>query len=851
MVGTSILNTIQGFICFLESTYTGRAWTSSRRKGNAYVPVLSQMASATRHRQPATPGILPAALIAIAVFSISCGGGGTINAAAATVDPSGTTLSPASVSFGTQPLEKSSSAEAVTLTNSGKTALHITGIGVSGTNASNFVQTNNCGTSLAAGAKCTINITFTPSASGTRSATLSVADSASYHQQTVGLSGTGASTVAAASLSPTSLTFGSVSVGTTSPAQTITLTNTGAAALSITSLGVAGAGASSFVQNNNCGSSLAAGANCTISVNFKPSAGGTATATLSVADNASGSPQTASLSGTGAAAAVSLSPTSLAFGSLPAGTTSPAQTITLTNAGTTALTITGVAVSGASASSFIQTNGCGSSVGVGAHCSISVTFKPSASGIDAATLSFSDNGSGSPQAVSLTGTGTTTASGQTITVVPTDDLQTLVTEYPASTTFSLAPGTYRLQSVVPQSGDSFVGQTGAIVSGAALLTTFVQDGSYWTAEVSVTEQASYPGSCLSTSPVCMYPEDLFFNNVLKTRVASLSDVGPGTWYLDYSNQTAYMGDDPAGQTVEISELPSAFSGGATNVTLSNLIIEKYAAVAQSGAVQPVGTGWTIENCEIRYNHGRGITTSSSMNITSNNVHNNGDLGIGGGGTTITLSGNQISSNNASGYDWGWEAGGAKFAGITDLTVENNNSIDNNGPGFWNDINSQTVTYTGNQTSGNVVAGILIEISNGVTITNNTIVNDGFVPGETTIWYGAGILISTSSNVTITGNTVTNCMNGIGGIYSNRGDNPSGVPYALQNVAASKNTITQGTGMAMGVVTEGTEDGTTAVYTSMGNNFSGNTFVLTNPSTGLYFYWMQESMTLATWNSDVN
>jgi len=74
---------------------------------------------------------------------------------------------------------------------------------------------------------------------------------------------------------------------------------------------------------------------------------------------------------------------------------------------------------------------------------------------------------------------------------------------------------------------------------------------------------------------------------------------------------------------------------------------------------------------------------------------------------------------------------------------------------------------------------------------------------------------------------------------------------LQNVVAGNNTITQGTGMAMGVVTEGTEDGTTAVYTSMGNNFSGNTFVLTNPSTGLYFYWMGESMTLATWDSDVN
>ena len=850
MAGIALLKMTQHFICSLERKYTGKVWASSQN-GKARVAGTSQMPTGIRHRQPATPAILPAVFIAIAVFSISCGGGGTINAAAATLDPPATSLSPANVSFGTQSVESSSSAEPVTLTNSGKTALGITSIGISGANASNFVQTNNCGTSVAAGAKCTISVTFTPSASGARSATLSVADSANYHPQTVGLSGTGKSTVAAASLSPTSLAFGSVSVDTASAAQTITLTNSGTTALSITSLGVSGASASNFVQNNNCGSSVAAGAHCTITVTFTPSAGGALAATLSVADNASGSPQTVSLSGTGAAAAVGLSPTSLAFGSLPSGTTSSAQTFTLTNAGTTALTITGVAISGASAGSFIQSNNCGSSVGAGAHCSISVTFKPSASGIDAATLSITDSGSGSPQAVSLTGTGTTTASGQTITVEPTDDLQTLVTEYPGSTTFSLAPGTYRLQSVVPQSGDSFVGQTGAIISGAALLTNFTQDGSYWTAEVSVTEQASYPGSCLSTSPVCMYPEDLFFNNVLKTRVASLSDVGPGTWYLDYSNQTAYMGDDPAGQTVEISELPSAFGGGATNVTLSNLIIEKYAAVAQSGAIQPVGTGWTIENCEIRYNHGRGITTYSSMNITNNNVHNNGDLGIGGGGTTVTVSGNQISYNNACGYDWGWEAGGAKFAGITDLIVENNNSYDNNGPGFWNDINSQTVTYTGNQTSANVVAGILIEISNGVTITNNTIVNDGFVPGETTIWYGAGILISTASNVTISGNTVTNCMNGIGGIYSDRGDNPSGVPYALQNVVAGNNTITQGTGMAMGVVTEGTEDGTTAVYTSMGNNFSGNTFVLTNPSTGLYFYWMGESMTLATWDSDVN
>jgi hypothetical protein len=240
-----------------------------------------------------------------------------------------------------------------------------------------------------------------------------------------------------------------------------------------------------------------------------------------------------------------------------------------------------------------------------------------------------------------------------------------------------------------------------------------------------------------------------------------------------------------------------------------------------------------------------------MNITNNNIHNNGNLGVGGGGSNVTLSDNQISYNNASGYDWTWEAGGAKFAGVTGLTVQSNNSFNNNGPGFWNDINSETVAYTGNQTSGNVEAGILIEISDTVTITNDTIVNDGFVAGENGVYYGAGILISTSSNVTISGNTITNCMDGIGGIYSDRGNNPSGVPYSLSNVVANGNTITQGTGYAMGIVTEGTEAGTTAVYTSMGNNFSGNTFVLTAPSTGMYFYWNNQPMTLAAWNNTVN
>jgi hypothetical protein len=92
----------------------------------------------------------------------------------------------------------------------------------------------------------------------------------------------------------------------------------------------------------------------------------------------------------------------------------------------------------------------------------------------------------------------------------------------------------------------------------------------------------------------MYPEDLFFDNFSETRVASLSLVNPGSWYLDYSNRNVYLGDDPSGHMVEISLLPHAFSGYARSVLIENMIIEKCASVASQGAGHGIyGTGRTV------------------------------------------------------------------------------------------------------------------------------------------------------------------------------------------------------------------------------------------------------------------
>ncbi|MGD0460504.1 MAG: choice-of-anchor D domain-containing protein [Terriglobia bacterium] len=313
-------------------------------------------------------------------------------------------LSVLSLAFGNQTVNTNSTAQTVTLTNTGNAALSIAGITVTGTNASDFTQSNTCGSSVAAAANCTISVTFTPVASGSRTASVSITDNASGSPQTASLSGTG--TAALVSLSATSLAFGTQPVGTPSTAQTLTLSNTGSTALSITSVALTGTNASDFAQTNTCGSSVAAAANCTISVTFTPVASGSRTASVSITDNASGSPQTASLSGTGTAALVSVSPTSLAFGNQPVEMTSTAQAVTLSNTGNAALSITSLALTGTNASDFEQSNTCGSSLAAGANCTIAVMFTPVASGSRTASMSITDNASGSPQTVGLSGTGT-------------------------------------------------------------------------------------------------------------------------------------------------------------------------------------------------------------------------------------------------------------------------------------------------------------------------------------------------------------------------------------------------------------------------------------------------------------
>ncbi len=209
-------------------------------------------------------------------------------------------------------------------------------------------------------------------------------------------------------LSTATLTFASQVDGTTSAGQDLTMQNTGSKSVSITSVT---ASKQFAVSANTCGTSLKAGKSCTITVTFTPTTEGTINGSLTIVDSDPTSPQVVSLSGTGVGLpVVTLSPRSLAFGSVGVEDASAPQTVTLTNTGQSTLTFTGgnakgITVTGADKGDYSQTNNCGKSVAVGASCSITVTFTPQDGGTRSADVTITDNTEGGMQSVSLTGVG--------------------------------------------------------------------------------------------------------------------------------------------------------------------------------------------------------------------------------------------------------------------------------------------------------------------------------------------------------------------------------------------------------------------------------------------------------------
>lgn len=316
----------------------------------------------------------------------------------------GLTFLPTSLKFARQTVGTTSTPLATTVTNAFPLPVEMNHIATHG----DFGETNTCPVppaTLASGADCSVSVTFAPTAPGTQTSWVAFTHSAPASPQYVTLSGAATDI----GLSTALLKFSHQVVGTTSLAQTVTVTNVGASAVNFTGSGIviAGADPADFViSGNTCGPSLAGDSECTISVEFAPTADGTRNATLQFNDDSGPSPQMVVL--TGAATDVSLSATLLNFHSHAVGTTSAAHTVTVTNVGTATVNFTGsgIVIAGADPADFaISANTCGASLAAGAECQVSVKFKPSTTGARTALLEFNDDGGTSPQYVELYGSG--------------------------------------------------------------------------------------------------------------------------------------------------------------------------------------------------------------------------------------------------------------------------------------------------------------------------------------------------------------------------------------------------------------------------------------------------------------
>jgi parallel beta-helix repeat protein len=392
----------------------------------------------------------------------------------------------------------------------------------------------------------------------------------------------------------------------------------------------------------------------------------------------------------------------------------------------------------------------------------------------------------------------------TVTLSPGANLQNAVDSQPAGTTFVLQPGTYRYTSVnltSSQNGDSFIGQTGATLDGAQVLTNWTQASIngvlYWTTAGGTPLPTPTPTCAGSTVPCCMtgypgctYVQDLYVDGVEYQHVTSLGDVVAGqSWYYDFDGtdggiqNSIYMaaGDDPNADVVELGDTSYAFAGNASNVTIKNLTVEKYAAPLSTGAVQVGGPNWLIQNNQILLNHGVGLSDmygGTYAQVLGNNIAYNGEVGCGGPGSYSLWDSNTIAYNNANRVNIAFEGDGTKFAG-SNVTISNNVVHDNYGTGLHVDSGGTYDTINDN-TSYNNLGGIRYEVSQYGTITNNT------VYGNTQL---GAISWAGSAHGRISGNTVVDTGHG-GGIFISNivGTRPGNIIYEVTDVQATGNTI---------------------------------------------------------------
>lgn len=415
-----------------------------------------------------------------------------------------------------------------------------------------------------------------------------------------------------------------------------------------------------------------------------------------------------------------------------------------------------------------------------------------------------------------------------------DDFAEVVASHPAGTHFRVAAGVHVGQSLAPRDGDTFTGDAGAIMTGGIDIpsSSFARQGGVWVAGGQTAEpfrhNGSFHGDTEEGFERVAANHDLWIDDTLLVQVSSRGAVDqPGEWFFDYDADEVVVATDPSQARVQLSTPWHAFRSDADDVTIQHLTITRYASYAQHGAIHTQGSGWTVRHVTVSENHGAGILIGPEGLVSDSRIVRNGQIGVTAWtGHGIVVRNNEIAFNRTLPYDWGWEGGGTKFKDTTGAVVTNNWLHHNFGPGVWFDIDNRDAVVTSNLAEDNLI-GIMIEISYGATIEDNTIRDNG-ADGYGDV--GAGIWISNSNDAEIAHNDIADNRLDILATHFDRGDGAYG-RYETTGLNVHHNTIritgVKPTGLR---VYTGEDD----FYSSRGNVFQANSYDLSEA--GTTFWW---------------
>jgi len=419
------------------------------------------------------------------------------------------------------------------------------------------------------------------------------------------------------------------------------------------------------------------------------------------------------------------------------------------------------------------------------------------------------------------------------------NFQQAVDANPPGTTFIVAAGLHRMQSVRPKDGDRFIGESGAIMSGARVLapSQFRRVGAVWAIGGQTQQVYRREPSMIRGREAEGNPEELFSNGRRMRPVNSIAELTRyGTWYLDYATDTLYVRDNPATLgLLEATVTEAAFAGpGTRDVVIENLAVRHYSSPAQRGAVNAIDTiAWRITRVDASWNHGAGISMGPGTRVSYCRMTYNGQLGLQGRGQDTrtgyaapgVVEHSEMARNFNLGFNWGWEAGAMKLTKYSEgVTFVNNWVHSNRGPGIWFDIDNAKVTIRSNLVENNERLGIFYEISYGPTRIYWNIVRNN---NQVTTDESAGIYISNSRDVEVFENAVYGHRLGIRARNVNRGTGEDGV-YEVAGLNAHHNDLSYTYWSGLQV-----EHGGPEFYATKGNRFAGNTYRTVHPRP---FWW---------------